>query len=80
VRPPLDRLNLPSSAREDINRELRKVAGADLTHLSQIPPREQRAARAIIDEGFVFSFRWVICAAAGLALAAAGFGNAIRRE
>ena len=80
VRPRLDRLDLPSGAREGIDRELRKVAGADLTQVSQIPPREQRTARTIIDEGFVFSFRWVMLGAAGLALAAAGFGNAIRQE
>jgi hypothetical protein len=80
VRPRLDRLDLPSGARAGIDRELRKVAGADLTQVSEIPPREQRAARTIIDEGFVFSFRWVMIGAAGLALAAAGFGNAIRRE
>ena len=34
--------------------------------------------RAIIDEGFVFAFRLVMIGAAGLALAAASFGNAIR--
>jgi len=80
VRPRLDRLDVPSGAREGIDRELRKLAGADLTKVSQIPPRERRAARTIIDEGFVVSFRWVMIGAAGLALAAAGCGNAIRQE
>jgi EmrB/QacA subfamily drug resistance transporter len=80
VRPRIDRLDLPSGAREGIDRELRKMAGADLTQASSIPPREQRAARTIVEEGFVFAFRCVMIGAAGLALAAAGFGNALRQE
>jgi hypothetical protein len=35
--------------------------------------------RATIDEEFVFAFRLVMFGVAGLALVAAGFGNAIRR-
>ena len=35
VRPRLDRLGLSSGAREGIDRELRKVAGADLTQVSR---------------------------------------------
>jgi hypothetical protein len=80
VRPRIDRLGLSSRAGEGLDRELRKIAGADLTRVSSIPPREQRAARAIVDEGFVFAFRCVMIGAAGLALAAAGVGNAIRQE
>jgi hypothetical protein len=34
----------------------------------------------IIDEGFVFAFRLVMIGAAGLALAAAGVGNQLRRD
>jgi EmrB/QacA subfamily drug resistance transporter len=79
VRPRIDRLGLSSRAGEELDRELRKIAGADLTHVSSIPPREQRAAREIVDQGFVFAFRCVMIGAAGLALAAAGFGNAIRQ-
>ena len=55
------------------------MAGADVTRVPSIPPAEQRAVRAIIEEGFVFAFRLVMIGAAGLALAAAGFGNAIRK-
>jgi EmrB/QacA subfamily drug resistance transporter len=78
VRPPLDRLALSVSVRDTVDRELPRMAGADLSHLSSIPPPERRAVRAIIDEGFVFAFRLVMISAAGLALAAAGFGPGIR--
>ena len=53
------------------------MAGADVTHLS-LPPQQQRAIRAIVDEGFVAAFRLVMLCAAGLALAAAFCGRAIR--
>jgi EmrB/QacA subfamily drug resistance transporter len=80
VRPGLDRLALSPPAREDIDRELPKMAGADLTQVRSISPPERRAIRATIDEGFVFAFRLVMIGAAALALAAAGFGNAIRGD
>jgi hypothetical protein len=75
----LDHLALSSPARAEIDRELRKIAGADLTHVS-IPPPERRVVRATIDEEFVFAFRLVMFGAAGLALAAAGFGYAIPQD
>src|SRR5258708_9862922 len=78
VRPPLNRLALGSPAREEIDRELRKVAGADVAHVSSLDPSQQPVVRAIIADGFVFAFRLVLISAAGLALAAAGFGWAIR--
>ena len=78
VRPRLDGLALSSTAREEVDRQLRKGAGADVTHVSSITTSEQRAVRAIVDEGFVFAFRLVIIGAAGMALAAAAFGSAIR--
>jgi EmrB/QacA subfamily drug resistance transporter len=71
VRPSLDHLGLSESARSDVNRELPKMAGADVA---------ERGVRAIIDEGFVFAFRLVTIVAAGLALSAAGFGNAVRQD
>jgi hypothetical protein len=80
VRPPLDRLALSLPAREGIDRELRKIAGADVTQVASIPASEQRAVRTIIDEGFVSAFRLVMIGAAGLALAASAFGNAIRHD
>jgi EmrB/QacA subfamily drug resistance transporter len=80
VRPPLDRLALSLPAREGIDRELPKMAGADIAQVPSIPPPERRVVRAIIDEGFAFAFRLVMIGAAGLALAAASFGNAIRHD
>jgi EmrB/QacA subfamily drug resistance transporter len=80
VRPRLDRLALSSSARGEIDRELPKMAGADLARISQIPGPERAAVRAIIDDGFVFAFRLVMLSAAALALAAAACGNGIRSE
>jgi hypothetical protein len=80
VRPAVDRLALSSPARAEVDRELPKMAGADMTQVSSIPPPQRKAVRAIVDEGFVFAFRFVILAAAGLALAAAGFGAAIRQD
>jgi EmrB/QacA subfamily drug resistance transporter len=80
VRPPLDRLALSSPARAEVDRELPKMAGADVSHASLVPLPERAAVRVIIDDGFVFAFRLVIIAAVGLAVAAAGFGNAIRRD
>jgi EmrB/QacA subfamily drug resistance transporter len=78
VRPGLDRLALSSATRVAIDRELPKMAGADIAQVSSIPPPEQQAVRAIIDEAFLSAFRLVMIGAAGLALAAAGFGNAVR--
>ena len=79
VRPALDQLALSSTARAEVDRELPKMAGADAAQMSSIPPPERRVVRAIIDEGFVFAFRRVMIGAAGLALAAAAFGRAIRQ-
>jgi EmrB/QacA subfamily drug resistance transporter len=78
VRPRLDALALSSAAKDEVDRELRKVAGADLAHLSSITTSEQGVIRAVVDEGFVHAFRLVMIAAAGMALAAAAFGRAIR--
>jgi EmrB/QacA subfamily drug resistance transporter len=80
VKPRLDRLALSPAAREGIHRELPKMAGADIAHVPSIPPQEQPMVRAIIDQGFIFAFRLVMLGAAGLALAAAGSGNAIRQN
>jgi len=80
VKPRLDRLALSPPARESIDRELPKMAGADIAQVPSIPPQERPMVRATIDEGFVFAFRLVMIGAAGLALAAASFGNAIRHD
>jgi len=62
-----------------VDRELRKIAGADVTQLSSIPSPERLVVRVIIDEGFVFAFRLVMTLAAGLALAAADPGTPFAR-
>jgi hypothetical protein len=80
VRPALDRAAIPSHVRGEIERELPKMAGADLTRVSSIPPAEAPAIQAIIDGGFVFAFRLVMIGAAGLALAAAAVGSAMRQD
>jgi hypothetical protein len=77
VRPRLESLALPQSAGTDLDRELPKMAGADVSRLSSVPPAQRSQVRAIIDEGFVFAFRLVMIGAAGLALGAAAAGRAI---
>jgi EmrB/QacA subfamily drug resistance transporter len=78
VRPALDRLALGSPAREQIDRELRKIAGAEMAQVSSLPPSQRPAIQSIIADGFVFAFRLVMMISAALALAAAGFGWAVR--
>lgn len=77
VRPRLDRLAIPSAARSEIDNELPKMAGAELNN-SAIEPRQAAAAQRIIEEAFVSGYRVVMLGSAILALAAAGFGAAIR--
>ena len=78
VAPRLDGVGLSPPERRDLDRELSRMAGADVTRLS-IPPQEQRAIRAIVDESFVSAFRLVMLWTSGLALAAAFCGSAIRQ-
>ena len=58
VRPRLDCAALSPSARAEIDRELPKMAGADLEPMSSIPPQERRSVRAIIDEGSLLRSVW----------------------
>ena len=78
VTPALDRLMLSSAARQEVDRELPKMAGADLAEGPSLLPEEQREVRAIIDDAFVFAFRLVMIGAGVLAFAAAAIGAAIR--
>jgi EmrB/QacA subfamily drug resistance transporter len=77
VAPRLERLALPPAERAAVDRELTRMAGADLS-ASAIAPQRRIAAREAIDESFVSAFRLVMIGAAGLALAAALFGSGIR--
>jgi EmrB/QacA subfamily drug resistance transporter len=74
----LDRLDLPAATRTAIDRELPKMAGADVSE--SIAPPQRLAARRAIDESFVSAFGAVMMAAAGVALAAAVAGAFIRQE
>jgi hypothetical protein len=72
----LDRLQLPAPARAAIDRELPKLAGAEIDAAVDVPQRV--AARRAIDESFVAAFSVVMIAAAIVALAAAASGALIR--
>ena len=72
----LDRLQLPAPARTAVDRELPKLAGADIDAAIDGPQRV--AARRAIDESFVAAFNVVMIAAAVVALAAAASGALIR--
>jgi len=78
VRPRLERLALPSVAREEVASELHKVAGADVANAASLGPSQKREVSALIANGFVGAFRLVMISAAVLALCAAGFGFALR--
>jgi EmrB/QacA subfamily drug resistance transporter len=80
IKPSLDHLSLSASGRAAVDKELRKMAGADLTAVSSITVSDQRAVREIIDEAFVFGFRLVMLGTAGLAFGAAACGRAIGAE
>jgi len=71
ARASLDHIALSQSARSAIDRELPKMAGADLDQAASIDPSQRAAARRVIVGGFVRAFRVVLLAAAAVALAAA---------
>jgi len=73
VKPGLDQLRLPASERSAIDRELPKMAGAQLT-------TESAAVHAVVDEAFVSAFRVVMWCCAGMAVGAAACGAAIRDD
>jgi hypothetical protein len=77
VRPPLEGMTLSSVAREEIDGELRKVGGADVSHAASLSQAERRAVRALVENGFVGAFRLVMIGAAALALAGGACGLAL---
>jgi EmrB/QacA subfamily drug resistance transporter len=77
VRPRLERLALSPAASKQVDEQLPKMAGADLKVVS-LDPQKRADARQAIDGAFVSGFRVVVLGSAILALAAAGFGAAIR--
>jgi EmrB/QacA subfamily drug resistance transporter len=80
VRPGLERLSLSAAARQEVDGELRKIAGADVSNSASLAPSQRRDVRALVENGFVGAFRLVMLSAAGLALLAAGFGFAMATE
>ena len=77
VRPRLDHLALPPAARAQVEAQLPKMAGAELKAVP-LDDQQRASAQRAIDEAFVSGFRMVVLGSAILALAAAGFGAAIR--
>ena len=77
VVPALDAAGLSAPARLAVERELPKMAGADLDAAAPIERDEREAARRAIDLSFVSAFRVVMLAAAALGLLAAVSGAAI---
>lgn len=78
VQPRLDELRLPAPARQEVERELPKMAGAQLRATS-MSGAQRLEVQERLDEAFVEAFRVVVLGCALLALAAAGFGAAIRQ-
>jgi len=78
VSPALDQLRLPIPARAAVDRELPKLAGAEID--GPLEPAQRAAVRSVIDEAFVSAFRRVMIGTALLALAAALAGALIREQ
>ena len=77
VAPMLDQLRLPAVERAAVDRQLPKLAGAEI----DIPDATQRAGtERAIDEAFVSAFRLVMMGTSALALAAAVAGGLIREQ
>jgi EmrB/QacA subfamily drug resistance transporter len=78
VTPALDQLALPAAARTTVNRELPKLAGAEID--ASIGPTQRARTQQAIDEAFVSAFRLVMMGTSALALAAALAGAFIGRS
>jgi EmrB/QacA subfamily drug resistance transporter len=78
VTPALDQLALPAAARTTVNRELPKLAGAEID--ASIGPTQRARTQQAIDEAFVSAFRLVMIGTSALALAAALAGAFLGRS
>jgi hypothetical protein len=65
---------LSAPARNAIEQELPKMAGADVDEVPSLDPSQRAAAHDAIAGAFVSAFRLVLFGAAALALVAAVFG------
>jgi len=77
VRPPLARLALSAPAAAAIERELPKMAGADVDARPEVPAEVRPSVRQAIDAAFVSAFRRVMLCASALAVLAAAIGATI---
>jgi len=80
VRPRVERLTLSSAARDEVDGELRKVGGADVSHAASLTTSQRQEVGVLVEEGFVGAFRLVMLGAAALALAAGACGLALPRR
>jgi hypothetical protein len=78
VQSALDGLQLTAPARAAIDRELPKMAGADVAKLASISPTERAAVQDAVARAFLSAFRLVLSTAAALALIAAIAGAFLR--
>ena len=78
VRRELDHLSIAPSVRAMVDRELPKMAGADVNTMELLPASQRPAVRDAIDRAFVSAFRLILSVAALLALAAAATGAILR--
>ena len=74
----LDRLRLTPAARAAIDRELPRMAGADVGRVTSMSSDARASVREAIAGAFVAGFRVVMFGAAAVAVGAAGAGAAIR--
>ena len=78
VGPALDQLRLPAAARTAINRELPKLAGAEVE--GRVEGAQRAGTQRAIKAAFVSAFRLVMIGTSALALAAAVAGGLIRQQ
>jgi len=78
VRPALDQVRLPAPARAAVDRELPKLAGAQVN--ASLEPAQRAGVQRAIDTAFVSAFRLVMIGTALLALAAGATGALIREQ
>jgi hypothetical protein len=74
----LDGLHLTAPARTAIDRELPKMAGADLGTVPAVDPSQRAAIHDAVAGAFLSAFRLVMVGAAALALAASIAGALLR--
>lgn len=75
----LDSMSIAPAVRVQIEQQLPKMAGADLESV-EMDPQQRVAVQRSINEAFGSGFRMVVLGSAILALAAAGFGAAVRDD